>query len=64
VARVYVTIGAHDIAHRIPNQEWWNFGVLQVDDDKYFAVRDNHGQGCDCGCGGVPYLTVMRPDEY
>lgn len=31
---------------------------------RFWAIRDEHGVGCDCGCGGVPVVTFLLPEDY
>lgn len=30
----------------------------------FFAIRDDHPQGCDCGCDGGSIITLLLPEEY
>lgn len=31
---------------------------------KFFAIRDDHPAGCECGCGGGSVVTFLLPEEY
>lgn len=31
---------------------------------KFYAIRDDHEEDCDCGCGGGSVVTFLLPDEY
>jgi hypothetical protein len=32
--------------------------------EKFYAIRDDHEDGCTCGCGGGPVITFLLPSEY
>lgn len=31
---------------------------------KFYAIRDDHEAGCDCGCEGMSVVTFLLPSEY
>lgn len=31
---------------------------------RFYAIRDDHEKGCDCGCGGQSIVTLLLPEEY
>lgn len=31
---------------------------------RFYAIRDDHPQDCDCGCSGGSLVTFLLPHEY
>jgi len=50
------------VGHTLPEDEGRTFKITAP--FRFYAIRDDHPAGCDCGCGGGSIVTFLLPDEY